>query len=128
MRPSSRDSGRCVVGAAGSKDNKGEAVKIGDSVTWARGLWRWATWTTLVQVRSKQPMQLSKAQQAVVDKMKAGWRLKSTSGLRGRCWLSNLELCTGGSLTVRCDTVHSLLRRGLLGYVPGPPVDEWFLI
>lgn len=32
-------------------------------------------------------MKLTKAQQAVIDKMRDGWELKASMAMDGRCWL-----------------------------------------
>jgi hypothetical protein len=58
---------------------------------------------------------LSKNQQEVIDKMRAGWELGQDMSFQGWAWLQKGGLGKGGeSMNVKLNTFHSLRERGII--------------
>ncbi len=72
-------------------------------------------------------MALSKSQQLVIDKMKEGWELGSST--MGRAWLQKNGLGRGGeTMGVHRNTLHSLYKMGLIKHIYGFPTSHHTLV
>ncbi len=60
-------------------------------------------------------MKLSETQQHVIDRMKSGWQLGTSTSLHPCSWLQKDGCGRGGEAEdVHAGTVHSLLDRGMI--------------
>lgn len=73
-------------------------------------------------------MKLTKLQQEVIDYMKKGWELGSSTAISSRSWLQKDGLGRGGETrNVNGNTVSALCEKGLIQQKYGYPTKKWFL-